>query len=69
MKKLQALYNDEANNIVEQALQEKRAIKNLNFLIDLAMDSNDTKPTLKEPQTFNKVWSHPNEDSCKNGKK
>ena len=28
MKKLQALYNDNANKIVEQATQEKNAIEN-----------------------------------------
>ena len=60
MKKLQALYNDHSNKIVKQATQEKNAIKNLNFSIVLAMVTNDTKPTTKEPQTFNKDWNHPN---------
>ena len=33
MKKLQALYNNNANKIIKQAAQEKGTIKNLNFLI------------------------------------
>ena len=64
MKKHQALYNDDANKSIEQAMQMKNAIKNLNFLIDLSMATNDTKSTPKEPQTFHKAWNHPN-DSCK----
>ena len=43
MQKLQALYSNNANN------QEKSANKNLNFLIDLAMVSSDTKPILGKP--------------------
>ena len=46
MKKLQALYNDNANKIVKQATWEKGAIENLNFLINMAMVSNNFKPTL-----------------------
>ena len=57
MQKLQVSYNDNANKIVN-------AIKNLNFLINLAMVSNNTKSTLEEPQTFNEAWTHPMEDSC-----
>ena len=68
MKKLQALYNDNANKIIEQAMQEKSAIENLNFLIE-AMVTKDIKPTPEEPQTFKEAWNHPNKDSCKNGKK
>ena len=34
MKKLQTLYNDDANKIAEQATNEKSAFENLNFLID-----------------------------------
>ena len=48
-----------------QDMQEKISIKNSNFLINLAMVSNDTKPMLEEPQTFSKTWNHPNKDSCK----
>ena len=65
MKKLQALYNDNANKFVEQTTKEKRAIKNLNFLIDIAMVTNDTKPIPEEPQTFNEAWDQPNENSHK----
>ena len=41
MKKLQALYNEDANKIIKEATQNKNAIKNLNFLIDLAMVTSD----------------------------
>ena len=37
----------------------------LNFLINLVMVTNDTKPIPEEPKTFNKAWDHPNENSCK----
>ena len=67
MTKLQALCNDDANKIIEQATQEKNAIQNVNVLIDLAMVTNDTKPTPEESQTFNKAWNYPRKDSCKNG--
>ena len=46
-------------------MQEKNAIENLNFLINLAMVSNDTKQTLEEPQMLNEAWNHPNKDSSK----
>ena len=62
------MYNDDANKIVKQAMQEKNAIKNINFLINLAMVTNDTKPAPEEPQTFNEAWSHPNIDSGKNAR-
>ena len=64
MKKLQALYNDDANKIFEQAMQEKSAIENLNFLIDLVMVTTDTKPVPEELKTFTKAWNHPNASSC-----
>ena len=35
IKKLQALYNDDANKIIKKVTKEKSAIKNLNFLINL----------------------------------
>ena len=60
MKKLQALYNDNTSKIFEQATQEKNAIENLNFLIDLAMVTIDMKPIPEEPKTFTDAWNHPN---------
>ena len=36
MKKLQASYNDDANKIIKEAMEEM-VVQNLNFLIDLAM--------------------------------
>ena len=59
MKKLQALYNEDANKIIEEATQDKKSIENLNFLIDLAMLTSDTKPAPEEPMTFVKTWNHP----------
>ena len=50
MKKIQALHNDNANKIVEQATQEKNAMVHLNFLIDLAMVTTDAKPVPEEPK-------------------
>ena len=61
MKKLQALYNDDANKIIEEAMQDK-AIENSNFL-DLAMVRTDTMPVPEEPTTFAKAWNHPNSNS------
>ena len=55
MKKLQAAYNDDANTIFEQAMKEKSAIKTKNFLINLAIVTNDTKPVPEECKTFNKA--------------
>ena len=63
MKKLQDAYNDNVNKIVKEAAQEKSTNKNFNFLIDLAMVARNTKPTEDKPQTFNKAWNHPNEES------
>ena len=56
MKKLQALYNDNANKIVKQATNVKSAIKNLNFLIDLSMVTTDTKCVPEEPKSFTQAW-------------
>ena len=64
MKKLKALYNNNANKNVKQATQEKSVVKNLNFLINLAMATNDTTPVLEEPKTFSKASDHPNANSC-----
>ena len=36
--------------LLSKLYKEKKAIKNLNFLIDLAMVSNNTKPYLKSPK-------------------
>ena len=55
MKKLQASYNEDANKIVEKSTKGKSAIKNLNFLIDLAMVTNNTKPVPEEIKTINKA--------------
>ena len=62
MKKLQALYNDDANKIIKEATEDK-AIKKLNFLIDLAMVTTDTMLVPEEPMTFAKAWNHPNTNS------
>ena len=69
MKKLQALYNDDANKIIEQAMNEKSAIKTLNFLIDLSMVTINTQPVPEELKTFTEAWNHPNPNSHKNGEK
>ena len=55
MKKLQALYDNSANKIINKAMQEKSAMENLNFLINLAMVTNNIKSTHEEPKTFNKA--------------
>ena len=65
MKKLQALYNDDANKIVKQAVKEISAIENFNFLINLAIMTNYTKPAPEESQIFNEAWDHPNKSYCK----
>ena len=62
MKKLQALYNEDANKNMEEATQDK-AVKKFNFLIDLAMVTIDTMPVPEEPTTFAKAWNHPNASS------
>ena len=55
MEKLQALYNDDANKIIKQAMNEKWAIENLNFFIDLSMVTTDTECVPEEPKTFTKA--------------
>ena len=60
---LQALYNNNANKIAEQAMKEESAIHNLNFIIDLAMVTNEIKPLPEEPKTFNEAWAYPNATS------
>ena len=62
MKKVQALYNNDANKIIKEATQDKVA-KNLNFLIDLAMVTIDTMPVPEEPASFHEAWNHPNATS------
>ena len=64
MKKLQALYNNNAKKIMEQATQERSAIENLIFFINLAIVITDTKPIPEEPKTFTEAWNYPNESSC-----
>ena len=58
MKKLQASYNSDDNEIVKEVAQEKGAKENLSFFIELAtvvMVAEDTKLIKDEPQIFNKV--------------
>ena len=64
MKKLKASYNDDANKIIEQATDEKSAIRNLNFLINLSILTTDIEPLSEEPKTFTEAWNHPNPNSC-----
>ena len=59
MVKLQATYNNDANKIVR-----KNAIKNLNFLINLATVISNPKPVPEEPKTFTQAWNYPNTNSC-----
>ena len=63
MKKLQALYNDNANKIIKDATQVKVS-ENSNFLIDLAMVTTKTMPVPEEPASFNEAWNHPKATSC-----
>ena len=65
LKKLQASYNGNTNNNVKEAIQEKSASKNLNFLINLTIVANNTKPNEDEPQMLNEVRSHPHPESCR----
>ena len=62
-KQLQALYNDDANKIVEQAAQEKSANEKLNFFIDQAMVASDTKSSLDKLQMFSEAWNCQNKES------
>ena len=43
---------------IKEAAQEKSANENLNFLINLATVSSNTKPTEDEPWKFNEAWNH-----------
>ena len=63
MKKLQVSSNNNVNKIIEQAMNEKGAIKNLNFLMDLSMVTTNIEYIPKEPKTFIKAWNHPNPNS------
>ena len=63
MKMLQTKQNKDAKKIVKQATQEKGTNESLNFLINLAIVSNNIKSTLDEPQMFNKAWNHHNKGS------
>ena len=58
MKKLQALYNDNANKIIKDATQVKVS-ENLNFFIYLAMVTTKTMPVSEEPASFNEAGNHP----------
>ena len=60
MKKLQTSYNFNANKIVKQATKEESAIKNLNLIINLAIETKDTKTVPEEPKSFTKACNHPN---------
>ena len=62
MKKLQALYNNDTNKIIKEAMQVKVS-KNLNFLIDLAMVITNTMQVPEELVSFNEAWNHPNTTS------
>ena len=56
-EKLQALYNDDTNKIVEDATHVKVS-ENLNFFIDLAMITTESIPVPAEPASFNEAWNH-----------
>ena len=68
MKNLQASYNDDANKIIKGAMQDK-VVKNLNFLIDLAMVTTNTMPVPEEPPLLIKLGIIPMQLLEKNGKK
>ena len=66
MNNSQALYNEDANKIVEQAAQEWSAKRKFIFFLNLdtiAIIARDTKSTEDESETFNKVWNHSNLES------
>ena len=63
LQKKQALYNEDANKVIKEATQDK-TVKNLNFLIDLAMVTTDIIPVPEEPMTFAKALNNPNANSC-----
>ena len=58
MKKIQALYNDDANKIIKEGTHVKTT-KNLNFLVDLAMITTESVSVPGEPTSFNEAWNHP----------
>ena len=63
IKKLQAVYNEDANKLIKQVAQEKFAKQNLIILIafaTIAMVTEDKISTKDEPQTFNEAWNHAN---------
>ena len=68
MKKLKALYNDDTNKIIKEATQDK-AIKILNFLIDLAMVTTDTILVPEETTTLLKLGIISMQTLVQNGKK
>ena len=58
MKNLQTSYNKGANRFMEQAQQNENTLENLNFLINLATITMETKDevTMKEdPKAFNEA--------------
>ena len=55
IKQLQAVYNEDTNKIIKKATQDKNTIENLDFLIDLAMVTSETKPIPEEPVIFAKA--------------
>ena len=67
MKNLQVLSNDDTTKFSSKLLK-KNAIKNLNFLIDLAMVTNDIKLAPEKPQIF-KPGIIPTKILVKNGNK
>ena len=69
MKKLLASYKKHTNKTVKQTMKEKRDIENLNFLINLAMVTRDTKLLPKEPKTSTKLGIIPTQILAQNGGK
>ena len=62
MEDLQALYNENANNMIEQVAQEegtKRKFSSLIVLATTTMAAKDTKSMENEPQIFKKARNHP----------
>ena len=68
MKKLQASYNYDANKIIKEVTQVK-VTSNLNFLINLAMDTKDTNQVPEEHVCSMNVGIIPMQCLEKNGKK
>ena len=65
MKKLQALHNNDANNIITQATKEKSAIKNLRLLDWSGHVDQWHQACTWRTKTFNGAWDHPNKNSGK----